>query len=126
MLRRNPNQIRDMDRSDLEKHVLGKRVTEVNTERNTITLDDGTVLEFEGASECCAWFAANLKAGELTDNMVTAVREEEAECPDARESWSLHILAGDTRLASVDICGDSSNGYYCHSIILNISKPSTE
>ena len=36
------------------------------------------------------------------------------------ESWSIHILAANKHIADVNITGDATSGYYCHSINLEI------
>ena len=44
------------------------------------------------------------------------------ECPDAAGgSWTIHILAANTKVADLDINGSASSGYYCHSINLTIT-----
>jgi hypothetical protein len=117
------DRIYDMDKADLEDQVLGKRVVSVEEYDGTITLDDGTVLSFIDTADCCAWFSAELRAGTLSDNIVTAVRLEEFEGGEyGEEHYALHILATDTRIGTVEINGDPSNGYYCHSIELGIER----
>ena len=117
----------DMSAQDLEDQVLGKRVEFISETDNSIHLDDGTVLRLEDTSSCCAWFNAELKKGNLTDNAITAV-EEVPRQPDEEynESWSLNILAADTRLATVDIEGNPTSGYYCHSVNLIVTKGKSE
>ena len=123
----NTEEIWDMSAQDLENHVLGKRIEFISETDNSIHLDDGTVLRLENTSICCAWFDAELKKGNLTDNAITAVTEvpRESEGP-YNESWSLHILAADTRLATVDIEGNPTSGYYCHSVNLIVTKGESE
>ena len=120
-------EIWDMSAQDLENQVLGKRIEFISETDNSIHLDDGTVLRLEDTSSCCAWFNAELKKGNLTDNAITAV-EEVPRLPDEEynESWSLHILAADTRLATVDIEGNLTSGYYCHSVNLIVTKGKSE
>lgn len=112
----------DMDSDDLGREIIGKKVVKVDVQACTITLDDGTVLTFEDANGCCAWFSAQLTEGNLTENMVTAVRHENYYSGE-QESWALHILAEDHRICDVLIDGDPTSGYYCHSITLSVTYP---
>lgn len=121
--------IYDMTASDLEGEVLGKRVLDVSESNGTITLEGGVVLRFEDESLCCAWFTGELKKGNLTDNVVTSIveedRGEDSEYGTER-SYSLHILAADTRIATLDIDGDIGNWYYCSGITLRVYPPKPE
>lgn len=112
----------DMDADDLESEIIGKKVVKVDTQDCTITLEDGTLLAFEDASGCCAWFSAELTEGNLTENMVTSVRQVNW-YSGAEDSWALHILAEDHRICDVMIEGDPTSGYYCQSITLNVTTP---
>lgn len=126
-MREYTDRIWDMGQSDLEKRLIGKRVVEINENNSEMTLDDGTVLVFQDESDCCAWFEAELKAGNLTDNAVTAVRvtdRQENEYGD--EDYTLHILAADETIADLNITGNPTSGYYCHSITLEIIGPKEE
>ena len=117
--------IYDMDTDDLAKEVVGKTITSVDTENDTITLSNGTILEFEGTSDCCAWFSAELEAGNLTDNAVTAIEvtDNSPDDDDSSESdYTIHVLAADTKIVDLTITGDATSGYYCHSIILNVKE----
>ena len=116
--------IYDMDAADLAEELIGKTVVAVDDE--TITLNDGTLLIFEGEGECCAWFQYNLKSGHLTDNAITSVECEDNDdllLVEGSEGWTIHILAGDSRIAELDIWGDATSGYYCRSISLTVRKP---
>jgi hypothetical protein len=115
-------EIRDMNEYDLAKELIGKTVVKIVGE--TMRLDDGTALEFKDTGSCCAWFTAQLHEGNLTDNAVTAIEAEEVDDDEAPEHYNLHILAADERVAAVEITGDPTNGYYCHSINLIVRKPS--
>ena len=120
------NFVFDMSDTDLRDEVVGKKIISVND--SSCTLDDGTVLVFEDTSDCCAWFAAEVKAGTLVDSTITGVEVEDRGSPEAwtRESYTIHVLSADTRVMAVEIEGDASSGYYCHSINLNVIRPSKE
>ena len=119
------DQIRDMHWEDLSRALVGKVITDIDPSTNTLTLSDGTALTFEDTSGCCAWFAAELKAGNLTENAVTAIRYTD-NAPEAGayddENYTLHILAVDHNIADLTITGNPTSGYYCHSINLTIRK----
>lgn len=116
------SEIHDMNEYDLAKELIGKRIVSIAGE--TMQLDDGTVLEFKDTRGCCAWFTAQLHEGNLTDNAITAIETEELDDDGAPEHYNLHILAADQRVAAVEIEGDATSGYYCHSINLIVRKPS--
>lgn len=107
----------DMTDQDLAGELIGKKIVEIDTDVNTMTLHDGTVLKFHDAFDCCAWFAAELEEKNLTDNAITHVTTS-GQYGDA--SWTIHILAANKNIADVHISGDEGSGYYCHSINLEI------
>ncbi|GAA1049475.1 DUF7448 domain-containing protein [Arthrobacter russicus] len=118
------NRIYDMTEDDLAKIVLGKTITNIDTKNNTCTLNDGTILEFEDTSDCCAWFSAELHAGHLTQNMITNIQVEDkaADDQDFDQKYTIHVLAEATEVLAIDIEGTPTSGYYCHSINLNITS----
>ena len=119
-----PDTIWDMTPQDLERVLIGRTVTSIDERNNTLTLDDGRLLEFKDTNDCCAWFNANLTAGNLTDNAITAIKvtdRQEEEYGD--EDYTIHILAANKKIADLDINGNPTSGYYCHSINLNIHTP---
>lgn len=120
-------EIYDMTEGDLAGQLVGKRITGINSEDSTITLDDGTVLTIEDAADCCAYFNGSVLPIDLDDNVITAVVREELGEPQVwgdfgDESWRLNILTVDKRVAAVEISGNASNGYYCHSVVLRVTK----
>lgn len=120
------NKIYDMNEHDLIQELIGKVVTGINPDESTLALSDGTVLTFEDTQECCAWFCAELEAGNLTENAVTAIRyADNAPNADAYgdENYTLHILAVDHSIADLTITGNPGTGYYCRSIDLKITEP---
>ena len=119
-----PDCIYDMTAKDLERELIGKTVTAIDESENKLTLNDGTTLEFRDTADCCAWFNANLRAGNLTDNAITAIKvtdHQEEEYED--EDYTIHIFAANKKIADLDINGNPTSGYYCHSIQLNIHTP---
>lgn len=115
------DRVPDMSVDDLGDYIIGRRVVKVDECANEITLDDGKVLLFRDADGCHAWFSAELEAGNLTDNAVTALGVTERETDsESTEDYTIHILAADKNVADVTITGDATSGYYCRSIILEI------
>jgi len=113
---------KDMTEKHLLNELVGKSIT--NIADNAMTLNDGTVLVFEDTDSCCAWFTATLDAIDVSDNAITAVNCVEAnESAESEEAWSLHILSRHKLIAKVNIEGDSTSGYYCHSINLLVKPP---
>lgn len=115
--------IRDVTRTDLEELLIGHKIVDINEDDKTIILDNGTQLTFEDVDECCAWFEAELKKGNLVDNIVTAVKYEQLEpekgCPDR---CTLHVLAVDENICDVGIYGDATSGFYCQSVLLQVKR----
>lgn len=112
-----------MERDDLASRIIGRSIRVI--EGNTITLDDGTVLELEDEADCCAWFAATIEVIDLTENVITNVVEVATphDEDDGIQSWSLHILSRHQLLAKVNIEGDPTSGYYCQSVNLIVHRP---
>lgn len=123
------NKIYDMRQEDLSQALVGKVVTAIDPSESTLTLSDGTILAFEDTSDCCAWFYAELEAGNLTENAVTSIKAtdnnpEAVEYDD--ENYTLHILAVDHNIADLTITGNPTSGYYCHSIDLVIKEKNND
>lgn len=115
-----------LDEHSLAEALVGKSITTL--EGNRLTLDDGTVLHIEDTSDCCAWYDAEVRAIDLSDNIVTGVRLDEREGePDwGREHYTLTVLSSSSELLAVDVEGDEGNGYYVHSAFLRIVTKETE
>ena len=113
--------ISDVSTEDLEHSILHRTIIEVDEERNEILLDNGEVLRFVDAAECCSWFAVNLRAGNLVDNAITAIKKKYTPHPDDNfESYDIHILAGNKKVVALEIEGTEGNGYYFHSFSMTV------
>lgn len=109
--------IYDMTDRDLAEQLVGKSIKTIAGE--TIELTDGTVLEIQGTSDCCAWFQGDIEAFDFDDNVITAVEEHDAEAwYEDDEAWSLHVVSAHKLIAKVNIEGNATSGYYCHSVNL--------
>lgn len=112
-----------MNLDDLRDEILGHTVVKVDTDVQTITLDNGTELIFEDVEDCCSWFEAELTAGNLVDNAITDVTcTDNADEDDWQEDYTIHILAANKKVADLNITGSEGSGYYCHGINLNVVK----
>ena len=109
----------DMTDHDLAMQLVGKSVKAIAG--TTIELTDGTVLNLEDTSDCCAWFRGDVEAFDFGDNVITAVERHDVETEDDySEAWSLHVLSAHKLIAKVNIEGDPTSGYYCHSVNLRV------
>lgn len=119
-----PDTVFDMTATDLKRELVGRSITSIDESENTLTLDDGRKLVFKDTWDCCAWFNANLKAGNLTDNAITAIKVTDRPQEEyGDEDYTIHIFAANKKIADLDINGNPSSGYYCHSINLDIYTP---
>lgn len=110
--------IYDMTAGDLAENLIGKSIKAIAGD--VIELTDGTVLEIEDTGDCCAYFNGSLEVIDLTDNAITRVEQVDLGEDEYDEKWSLHILSAHKLIAKVNIEGDSTSGYYCHSINLKV------
>ena len=113
--------IDNMEIDDLKKELLGKTIIEIDEKNSTITLDDGRILQFDNTQECCAWFNAELKTGNLVNNTITNITDTGD--PEWKTEYTIHVLAEDTRVVDIAITGDHGTGYYCQSIDLIVWPP---
>ena len=118
-----PDTVYDMTPEDLERELIGKSIVEIDESGNNLMLNDGTILEFRDTADCCAWFDANLRAGNLTDNAITAIKVTDRPGEYVCEDYTIHIFAANKKIADLDINGNPTSGYYCHSINLAIYNP---
>ena len=115
--------VTDMLPEDLRDEILGHTVVKVDTDTQTITLDNGTELIFEDAQDCCSWFEAELTVGNLVDNAITDVTcTDNADEDDWQDDYTIHILAANKKVVDLNITGSEGSGYYYHGIKLNVKK----
>jgi hypothetical protein len=111
---------------DVAAFLVGKSIANIDPDKNLVMLNDGTELEFEDASDCCAWYGVELSAHlDYMDNVITDV-EYEDNVPDAREgddeNYVLHVLSHDRTVFDINVQGNPTSGYYCHSFTLRVRK----
>lgn len=115
--------IQDANAQDFETELVGHKIIGVTDE--TLTLDDGTVLLIEDNADCCAWFNGSVKGlnEDIADNVITNVKYEDYEDgEDGDEHYAIVILAGNAEVTRIDVSGNPTSGYYCHSIGLEVKR----
>lgn len=111
--------------SDLAPLLVGKSIESIDTHQDTVRLTDGTVLSFEGGGDCCAWFSAQLKESNLTENVITAVCEVDTDNTDEDYLFTIAVFAVNQEVMSVEVTGYEGSGYYGSSFNLRVYKPKT-
>lgn len=111
--------------SDLSPLLVGKSIESIDTHQDTVRLTDGTVLAFDGGGDCCAWFSAQLKESNHTENVITAVREVDSGNKDEDYLFTIAVFAVNQEVMSVEVTGDEGSGYYGSSFNLRVYKPKT-
>ena len=111
--------------SGLSPLLVGKSIESIDTHQDTVRLTDGTVLAFDGGGDCCAWFSAQLKESNLTENVITAVREVDSGNKDGDYLFTIAVFAVNQEVMSVEVTGDEGSGYYGSSFNLRVYKPKT-
>lgn len=111
--------------SDLAPLLVGKSIESIDTHQDTVRLTDGTILAFDGGGDCCAWFSAHLKEGNLTENVITEVRQEPLDNGDEYDLFTIAVFAVNQEVMSVEVTGDEGSGYYGSSFNLRVYKPKT-
>lgn len=107
------------DSDDLTPLLAGRYVTKVDGE--TLILDDGTVLEFEGNEGCGGCISGNYWLTELfqrgtpaarimSAGVTTRLTDEDDEYSDA--IYTLFVIVDDERLPLAEFEGNDGNGYY--------------
>lgn len=106
--------------------VVGHAIVDVDITASALTLDNGTVLYFEDGGDCCAWFEASLVRMSRTENIITDMRRTELpriSGTDDSVHWEICLIAGNEDIASVEVTGDATSGYYGSSINLRVFVP---
>lgn len=111
--------------SALSPLLVGKSIESIDTHQDTVRLTDGTVLAFDGGGDCCARFSAQLKESNLTENVITAVREVDSGNKDEDYLFTIAVFAVNQEVMSVEVTGDEGSGYYGSSFDLRVYKPKT-
>lgn len=119
-----PMDIEPFDETDIEKLVVGQRITAVQEgEAGKILLSNGVELQFRNDYECCSWFSTNVVEGELVDNVITGVSVEE-NSEDGELQYVIHILSQNTVVSTLEVSGDPGTGFYLNGASLTVSEVS--
>lgn len=107
----------ELEMNELFRALVGRKIIEANEREDTLTLDDGSVITFEGYGDCCAW--ANVDRMSRLDHVITDVRF--VENPNSHEggedTLSIYALSeGSVDTEIVHIVGDEGTGCYSYGV----------
>lgn len=97
--------------------LLGRRVVKVYESKQTMLLDDGTVLKVEPNEGCvCGAGDYRLEHLEAVNNAITDVElvssyEQDGDC-GSDQVYSIYVYANGMRHELLRVVGDDGNGYY--------------
>jgi hypothetical protein len=115
------------DSDDLSPVLAGRYVTKVDGD--TLTLDDGTVLAFEGNVGCCCgsgdyWLTELFQRGTPNARIMSAEVETtqlgDDEYDDTR--YTLFVIVDDERLPLAEFEGNDGNGYYGSGFNITVTR----
>lgn len=110
----------------IKEYLVGRMIISIDEYHGEMTLDDGTVLELIDAHECCAWYDAVIGDDIKLKTIITDVDEEPDYDSDAVEAYRIVILGEDCRIGTIDVVGDPTSGYYCHSAYFSVRVKKTK
>lgn len=117
------------DKSDIERILIGHKVTKVD--KDTLTLDDGTLLTLIGNAGGCSCGSGDYDLVELDgiDNVITKVEFEDSpsgdDYIDGSGYYRIFVFADNRRVNLATFEGSDGNGYYGtgYSIRVRPGKP---
>nr|DAV69527.1 MAG TPA: hypothetical protein [Caudoviricetes sp.] len=126
----NPKTYYDSD--DFTPILAGRYVTGIVGD--TMVLDDGTHLEFEGNYGCCCGsgdydITSMFQRGTPTARIMSAEVEAHDVDPDREYSdtvYTLFVIVEDERLPLVECQGNDGNGYYGSGFTVTVTAPEQE
>ena len=110
----------------IKEYLVGHMIVSIDEHHSEMTLDNGTVLELIDACECCAWYDAVIGDDIKLKTIITDVDEEPNDDSDAVEAYRIVILGEDSRIGTIDVEGDPTSGYYCHSAYFSVRVKKTK
>lgn len=125
----------DDDTSAITDLIVGRRIVTAardDSDHGTITLDDGTRLQFESGEGGCSCGAGDydleffIGQDELPDNIITAVHFEDSPDGDDEDgdgTYKVFVVAEDRRLRVAEFEGSDGNGYYGTGYTIKIKRP---
>ena len=110
----------------IKEYLVGRMIVSIDEYHGEMTLDNGTVLELIDAHECCAWYDAVIGNDIKLKTIITDVDEEPDDDSDAVEAYRIVILGEDCRIGTINVVGDPTSGYYCHSAYFSVRVKKTK
>lgn len=104
----------------IKDYLVGHMIVSIDEYHSEMTLDNGAVLELIDARECCAWYNAVIGNDIKLKTIITDVDEEPDYDSDAADAYRIVILGEDCRIGTIDVAGDPTSGYYCHSAYFSV------
>jgi predicted NAD/FAD-binding protein len=105
--------------------LIGRKITEVSLENQTLTLDNGTILYVSGNDGCaCAYGNYDITHLATTENMIMSVRSDvqELEYGDTGDVRLFVMMDGIPTEKEVILAEGCDNGYYGYGFVLYIKK----
>lgn len=117
------------DDAVIEEAMVGRKI--VHADNDTLTLDDGTVLEIRGNEGCGGCPDGHYEVSEflskdnIPDNIITSV--DLNSFGEQGEEYAIYVFAENTRINVATFSGDDGNGCYGagYSILVRKAVPAT-
>lgn len=116
----------ELSADSIKEYLVGRMIVSIDEYHGEMTLDNGTVLELIDASECCAWYNAVIGNDIKLKTIITDVDEEPDDDSDEVEAYRIVILGEDCRIGTINVVGDPTSGYYCHSAYFSVRVKKTK
>ena len=116
----------ELSSDSIKEYLVGRMIVSVDKYDGKMTLDNGAVLELIDARECCAWYDAVIGDDIKLKTIITDVDEEPDYDSDEAEAYRIVILGEDCRIGTIDVTGDPTSGYYCHSAYFSVRVKKTK
>lgn len=109
--------LNECNENEIRELLLYRKVVRVDNSTNTLTLDNGTELTFEGNEGCGGCSAGWYSVTELNecDNAITNVEfvcDSDTKDSYDETSYKIFVYAEDRHIKLAQIDGDDGNGYY--------------
>jgi hypothetical protein len=103
----------------LSEVLCGKTIKGTSSE--SIVLNDGTVLEFEGYGDCCAMGdVSGLEGIETTEHAITSVKVESGS--GSCGVISIHLITTGGGDSSFRLVGNEGSGYYVYGVEIKLNS----
>ena len=116
----------ELSADSIKEYLVGHMIVSIDKYHSEMTLDNGAVLELIDARECCAWYDAVIGNDIKLKTIITDVDEEWNDDSDAADAYRIVILGEDSRIGTIDVTGDPTSGYYCHSAYFSVRVKKTK